>query len=396
MTLQTTLMQRLAAAEQEMIAIRRHLHKHPEISFHEKETAHYIKQFYQDLDCQVHDCGTGYGITVDIIGGHPGPKIALRADFDALAIQEDNELPFKSVNPGAMHACGHDAHTAYLLVLAKQLIRLKAELHGSIRILHQPAEEVAPGGALAMIEAGCLNQVDQVLGLHVMSSIPTGTIGYHQGETQTGRSNFTVKFTGKGGHASMPQLANDAIVAGSYFVTLLQTIISRRLDPFATASLTIGSFDGVGTFNAIKAAVTLKGDVRVMQESTRKLVRQQIEQIIQGVTATFNVHADLDYDDNYPVLYNDPQLTQTVVTALQAATIPEIKHITDCGPQDPSEDFAYYAQKRPSCFFYIGCMPEEQQNHPHHSPNFQLNEASLLIAAKAAGTAVLNLLAPEN
>lgn len=224
------------------------------------------QNYYQDMDCQVRDCGDGYGILVDIDSGKPGSKLALRADFDALAIQEDNDLPFKSQNPGVMHACGHDGHTAYMMVLAKNLINMKDQLKGSIRIIHQPAEEVSPGGAKSMIQDGALDDVDNVVGIHVMSSMPTGAIGYHYGESQTGRSDFTVKFTGKGGHASMPHLSNDAIVAGSYFVTTLQTVVSRRLDPFDTGSVTIGSFDGAGSFNAIKESVTLKGDVRVMKE----------------------------------------------------------------------------------------------------------------------------------
>lgn len=288
-----------------------------------------------------------------------------------------------------MHACGHDGHTAYLLILARELNALKTQLKGSIRIIHQPAEEVSPGGAKGMIEAGVLNDIDQVLGLHVMSSMPTGSIGYHAGETQTGRSNFTLTFTGKGGHASMPQLANDAIVAGSYFVTALQTVVSRRIDPFDTASVTIGSFDGVGSYNAIKQSVTLKGDVRVMKETTRKTVRAAIEQIIGGIEAMFGVKANLDYDDNYPVLVNDATLTASTVAALKAAALPEVSDIFDCGPQDPSEDFAYYAQEKPSLFFYIGCAVPDGKAHPHHSPDFLLNEDSLIIAAKAAGVAAL-------
>lgn len=389
MTVQETLLARLEASQAEIIAIRRHLHEHPEVSFKEKETAASIRDFYLKLGLTPVPYGEGYGLAVDIDSGHPGPHIALRADFDALAVQEDNDLPFASQNPGVMHACGHDGHTAYLLVLARELNALKAQLKGSIRIIHQPAEEVSPGGAKGMIEAGVLNDIDQVLGLHVMSSMPTGSIGYHAGETQTGRSNFTLTFTGKGGHASMPQLANDAIVAGSYFVTALQTVVSRRIDPFDTASVTIGSFDGVGSFNAIKQSVTLKGDVRVMKEATRKTVRAAIEQIIGGVEAMFGVKADLDYDDNYPVLVNDAALTASTVAALKAAALPEVNDIFDCGPQDPSEDFAYYAQEKPSLFFYIGCAVPDGQAHPHHSPDFLLNEDILIIAAKAAGVAAL-------
>ncbi len=346
MDLEQELMQRLENDEAEMIKIRRHLHEHPELSFQEKETAKYIKDYYKNLDCTVSDCGDGYGILVDIDSGQPGPKLALRADFDALAIQEDNDLPFKSQNPGVMHACGHDGHTAYTMVLAKNLIALRSQLKGSIRIIHQPAEEVSPGGAKSMVADGALDGVNHVVGIHVMSSMPTGAIGYHYGESQTGRSDFTVKFIGKGGHASMPHLSNDAIVAGSYFVTTLQTVVSRRLDPFDTGSVTIGSFDGAGSFNAIKESVTLKGDVRVMKESTRKKIREQIKQIVHGIEVTFGVTAKLDYDDNYPVLYNDPDFSQYVVKVLKDAKIPEVNQVTDFGPQDPSEDFAYFAQKK--------------------------------------------------
>jgi amidohydrolase len=392
MDLQTELMHKLEAAEPEMIRIRRHLHAHPEISFHEVKTAAYIKAFYQNLDCTVTDYGEGYGFAVDIDSGHPGKKLALRADFDALAVQEDNELPFKSQNPGVMHACGHDAHTAYMMVLAKALIELKDQLKGSVRIIHQPAEEVSPGGAKGMLADGVLTDVDNVLGVHVMTSMPTGSIGYHLNETQTGRGNFTITFTGKGGHASMPHLSNDAIVAGSYFVTALQTVVSRRIDPFDTASVTIGSFDGVGSFNAIKESVTLKGDVRIMKESTRTTVRHQIEQIAHGMEAMFGVHADIHYDDNYPVLFNDPTLTAQTIDSIKQAQLPEVTKIFDCGPQDPSEDFAYFAQDTPSTFFYIGCQTPDGANHPHHSPDFLMNEDALLIAGKAVGTVTLNYL----
>ena len=354
MTLQAQLMQQLTAAEPEMIKIRRHLHAHPEISFHEEQTAAYIKAFYRELGVSTTAYGDGYGFVVDIDSGQPGPQLALRADFDALAIQEDNHLSFKSQNANVMHACGHDGHTAYLMVLAKTLLGLKNQLRGRVRIIHQPAEEVSPGGAKGMLAAGVLDGIDNVIGLHVMSTMPTGSIAYHLNATQTGRANFTVTFTGKGGHASMPHLSNDAIVAGSYFVTALQTVISRRIDPFDTGSVTIGSFDGVGV--------------------------------------TFGVQVALDYDDNYPVLMNDATLTQRVITSIQAAQIPEITKIFDCGPQDPSEDFAYFAQAKPSTFIYAGCQTAPGETHPHHSPDFMMNEDCLLIAAKAVGTAALDYL----
>jgi amidohydrolase len=379
-------MTRLDAAKDDIIAIRRHLHAHPEVSFAEKNTSAYIKAFYADLGLTTTDYGDGYGFTVEIDSGKPGKHLALRADFDALAVQEDNDLPFKSQNPGVMHACGHDGHTAYLMVLARELNTLKNEFTGSVRIIHQPAEEVSPGGAKGMLAAGVLDGIDNVIGAHVMTNMATGEIGYHLNETQTGRANFTLKITGKGGHASMPHLSNDAIVAGSYFVTALQTVVSRRIDPFDTASVTIGSFDGAGSYNAIQQSVTLKGDVRVMKESTRVTVRQQIEQIVHGIEAMFGVTAQLDYDDNYPVLVNDPQLMTSAMNAIRTAQLPEVTEVTDVGPQDPSEDFAYFAQTKPSAFIYIGCDVADGQAHPHHSPNFLMNEDCLIIAAKAIGT----------
>lgn len=377
-TFETKLMQLLDEHQNEIIKIRRYLHEHPEVSFYEKNTAAFIRNYYRGLDCQISNCGDGYGIIVDINPGKVGKKLAWRADFDALAIQEDNNLPFKSQNLGVMHACGHDGHTAYLLVLAKCLIKLKDEINGSIRVIHQPAEEVAPGGALSMIADGALDQVDDVFGIHVMSTMPTGTVQLHPGPTQTGRANFDLTFTGKGGHASMPQLSNDAIVAGSYFVTELQTIVSRRLNPF----------DGTGSYNAIQGQVKLKGDVRVMNENTRTLIRKDIEQIVKGIDATFGVKSELDYNDNYPVLINNSVLTKEVEQWIKESNIPEITAVSDSGVVNASEDFAYFTQKKPGCFFYIGCQPEDRGIYPHHSSKFMMNENCLIVCAKAAASVI--------
>ncbi len=390
---ESELMQLLDEHKDEMIKIRRYLHEHPEPSFHEKHTAEFIKNYYRDLDCKVHDCGDGYGIVVDINVDKPGKKLAWRADFDALQIQEDNDLPFKSQNPGVMHACGHDGHTAYLLVLGKCLIQLKDKINGSIRLIHQPAEEVAPGGALSMIKDGALDDVDDICGIHVMSTMPTETVQLHAGPTQTGRANFDLTFTGKGGHASMPQLSNDAIVAGSYFVTQLQTIVSRRLNLFEVGSITIGSFDGVGSYNAIKGQVKLKGDVRVMSKETRKVIKENIEQIVKGTDVTFGVKSKLDYDDNYPVLINNRDLTRKVETWIKESDIPEVRAVKDSGVVNASEDFAYFAQKKPACFFYVGCQPKDGGIYPHHSPKFMMNEDCLIICAKSAASVICHYFA---
>lgn len=370
--------------QDEIIHIRRYLHEHPEPSFHEKETAKYIENFYKNLDCQVRHCSNGYGLIIDINPNKPGKKLAIRADFDAVSVPEENNLPFKSQNPGVMHACGHDGHTAYLLILAKCLIQLKDQIPGSIRIIHQPAEEIAPGGALSMIQDGALENVDNIVGIHVMSTMPTGTVQLHSGPTQTGRANFDLKFIGKGGHASMPQLSNDAIVAGSYFVTTLQTIVSRRLNPFDVGSVTIGSFDGVGSYNAIQQEVKLKGDVRIMDEKTRDTIREQIKQIIKGTDVTFGVKDELNYDDNYPVLINNPKFTKQIEEWLKNDGF----DIKDSKFVNASEDFAYYCQKVPGCFFYVGCQPEDGGSYPHHSPKFMMDERCLKICAESMGSVV--------
>lgn len=391
--LRTQLFKLLQQKEAELIKIRRHFHENPELSFHETETAKYIADFYAGKDCAVQTkVGGGNGLLVDIQGGKKGPFLAIRADFDALPIQEDTGLPFASKIPNVMHACGHDGHTAYMMILADCLIELKEQLAGTIRVIHQPAEEVPPGGAKGMIEAGCLDGVDHVLGIHVMSLMTVGDVLYHSGPVHTGRATFKIVMHGKGGHGSTPQDANDTIVAASQFVTAVQTIVSRRINPFDTATVTIGSFDGKGSANVIKDSVTLEGDVRIMKEETRTIVEEEFKQILDGICQTFGISYELDYANDYPVCVNDAKTTEMVVKALTEAQIPEVKQLIESGPQTPSEDFAYYAKERPSCFFFVGAHKEGTPMYPHHHPKFYIDEDCLLIAAKSMGAAVLHYL----
>jgi len=391
--LKKELMKRLKAKEPEIIRLRRYMHENPELSFHEEKTAQLIADFYEGKDCTVHrNFGGGYGILVDIEGGKPGPSLALRADFDALPIQEDTGLPFASKTPGVMHACGHDGHTAYMLILADTLIELKNDLPGRIRIIHQPAEETPPGGALGMVEAGCLNGYDHVLGAHVMSNLGLGKIAYREGPVQTGRTTFSIKLQGKGGHGSMPQDANDTIVAAAQFVTAVQTIVSRRVNPFDTATVTIGSFDGKGSANVIKDSVVLKGDVRIMTEETRTLIEKEFKQLLSGIASAFGITYELDYAHDYPVLVNDDALTKMFANTTKETDIDGVTEVVRCEPQTPSEDFAYYAQEKPSCFFYVGATKDGDEWYPHHHPKFVINEDCLLITAKVMGNAVLSYL----
>lgn len=388
MSLLDMLTQKLEEKEGRIIEMRRYLHAHPELSFEEEKTAQYIADFYKDVpvDNVETNYGGGNGVVVTIKGAQPGKTIAIRADFDALPITEETDVAFKSTNPGVMHACGHDGHTAYMLILAETLAELKSELKGTIRVLHQPAEEVPPGGALGMIKAGALEGVDHIFGIHVMSNMETGKVFYRAGNTQTGRSYFKLKVQGKGGHGSSPHTANDAIVAASSFVMNVQTIVSRHINPFDTAVVTIGSFDGKGSFNVIKDAVTLEGDVRTMSDEGRAIVEEQVRQFAEGLETSFKVKSELEYANDYPVLYNDPEVTGLVQEALEAADFAEI---LETAPQPPSEDFAYYLKEVPGTFFYVGAMPANGEWYPHHHPKFEINEDSLLISAKAMAAVVV-------
>lgn len=392
MSVKDELFRYIDSHKEEMIERRRHLHENPELSFHEDETAQYLAEFYQDKAVSL-ETGIGErGLKVTIDSGRPGKTVALRADFDALPIEEATGLPFASKNKGVMHACGHDGHTAYLMTLAEAFLSIKDQLKGKIVLIHQPAEEMPPGGALQMIKDGVLDGVDNVFGAHVMTSMKLGTVAYHHGETQNSRARFKVTVRGKGGHGSSPHEANDAIVIACQLVIALQNIVSRRLSPFENGVVTIGSFDGKGSFNVIKETVTIEGDVRAMSEETASTIEKNVKEICAGIASAYHCEIDCDYVRDYPVLYNDPEMTDLVIDAIQKADIPEVTDLIDCGPQAPSEDFSYFAKERPSCFFYIGATREGETAYPHHHPKFDIDEDCLVVAAKAMGAVALHYL----
>ncbi|ECL8005625.1 TPA: amidohydrolase [Listeria innocua] len=390
--MRTKLMNMLQERKDEITQIRRHLHEHPELSFHEAETAKFIQDFYKGKDVEVAtEVGNGHAVVVTIKGGKPGKTIALRADFDALPIEEQTDLPFKSKNPGVMHACGHDGHTAYLLVLADCLIQLKENIPGTIKIVHQHAEETPPGGAKSVVESGILDDVDQIFGIHVFPFGESGQVYYHSGYAMAGRTYFKLKIQGIGGHGSSPHMANDAIVAGAYFVTAIQTVVSRRLNPFDTGVITIGSFDGKGSFNVIKDAVELEGDVRYMNTENRDKLDAEIHRIVAGIEAMFGVSVELTYTNDYPPLYNDPAVTEQVVASLQKGLGEYLTDISTYDMLSGSEDFAYYLQKIPGVFFYIGAKPKNTQHaYFNHHPKFDIDEDALLVAAKSVADVVLD------
>lgn len=387
-----TLVERLREKEDRMIEIRRYLHQHPELSFKEVETPKYIADFYKDKDCKVETNIGQNGVKVTIDSGKPGKTLAIRADFDALPIKEETGLPFASKNEGVMHACGHDAHTAYMLILAETLIEMKDQFKGKVVVIHQPAEEMPPGGAQGMIKDGVLDGVDHVLGAHVMSTMEAGKVFYKEGFVQTGRAYFKLTVHGKGGHGSSPHMANDAIVAGANFVTTTQTVLSRRLSPFETGVVTIGSFDGKGQFNVIKDSIEIEGDVRALTDDTRDTIEKELTRLVKGLESTFGVTCDFEFNKDYPALYNDPEFTSYVADTINNAEDNDIKGVEECEPQPPSEDFAFYAVELPSTFIYSGAAPEDGEIYPHHHPKFNISESSMLVAAEAVGTVVLDYL----
>ena len=392
--MKTKLLEMLEARKEEMIQIRRYLHEHPELSFKEEKTAQYITDFYKgkDVDIQT-NVGNGYGIIVTIKGGKPGKTIGLRADFDALPILEETELTFKSKNEGVMHACGHDGHTAYMLILADCLIQLKGSLAGTVKIIHQHAEEVPPGGAKSIIESGVLDDLDAVYGVHLFPTKPAGVVSYNTAYAFAGRTYFKLTVQGQGGHGSSPHLANDSIVAAAHFVTAVQTIISRRINPFEMGVVTIGSFDGKGSFNVIKDSIVIEGDVRYMNKKTQKTIEKEIHRIVKGIEIEFGVTCALTYTADYPPLQNDEQLTIEAAEILQSANDMDIKEVIEYPTFSGSEDFAYYLEKFPGTFLVVGCKPKDvDEAHFNHHPKFDIDEDALLVAAKSVGHIVCSYL----
>ncbi|SEQ43900.1 amidohydrolase [Virgibacillus subterraneus] len=381
------LMEMLEERKDEMIEIRRHLHEHPELSFKEERTAAYIADFYKGKNVEVEtNVGNGYGIIVTLKGQLPGKTIGLRADFDALPITEETAFSFKSSNEGVMHACGHDAHTAYMLILADCLIQLRDNIKGTIKIIHQHAEEQPPGGARSIIDSGKLGELEAIFGIHVLPMAKAGTVGYHSGYSFNGRTYFKLRIQASGGHGSSPHKANDAIVAGSYFVTAVQTIISRRVDPLATGVVTIGSFDGKGSFNVIKDSIELEGDIRYSNDETQAVIDKEFHRIVGGVEELFGVTCELTYTPDYPPLYNDPELTAFVAETLEGVKDKNITEVREFPRMAPSDDFAYYLEKIPGSYFFIGCTPKGVTDpYFNHHPKFDIDEDAILIAAKSMG-----------
>jgi amidohydrolase len=385
------LFKRLAEYNSEMIEIRRHLHQNPELSFEEVETPRFIADYHTKLGLEVRTGVGGRGVVAKLKGGKPGRTVALRADFDALPIQEENDLPFKSKVPGVMHACGHDGHTATLLVLAKVLTEMKAELYGNIVFIHQHAEELAPGGAIAMIEDGCLDGVDVIYGTHLWATMATGTVGYRTGPVMAAADSFTIKIQGKGGHGAQPHKTKDSIVIGSQLVTNLQQIVSRRVNPLEAAVVSIGAFEAINAFNVIADTAQLTGTVRTFKDEVRAAIEQEIDRVAKGTCLAADATYEYIFKRGYPPVVNHKEDTEFIVNA--AKNVPGVNKLEEIEPEMGGEDFAYYLQHVQGTFFFTGAEDSTwDETYPHHHPKFKINEGALLVAANVLGAATLTYL----
>lgn len=368
-----------AALVQDLVDWRRHLHSHPELSHEEFETTKFIADLLTSFGLQPErPLKTG---VVARIGAGRGPVLALRADIDALPILQDSTLKFASRYPGRTHACGHDGHTAILLAVAKVLSQCVDELPGEVRLLFQPAEEVIDGGAARLVEAGCLDGVAAALGVHLWSSLETGLISVTPGTVLASTDEFRVVVRGRGGHAGYPHQCVDALLVAAHVVCDVQTIVSRKVDPLRPAVVTIGTFNSGSAYNVIAQESRLSGTVRTHDEHTRLHIELELRDLVTQAAAAFGAEAEFLYRRGNPPLVNDEKMAAQAVEA--ASGVVGSEAVRADPPSMGGDDFAWYAQRVPSAFVFIGARNAEiGAVFPHHHPRFAIDEDSLAIGAR--------------
>jgi amidohydrolase len=379
-----------------VVADRRHLHEHPEVAFQEFETAAFVRQRLESLG--VEDIRTGIAVTgvTGLIRGTadgPGRCILVRADMDALPIHEENDAGYSSRNDGVMHACGHDAHTAILLGVARLLTDRRDEFSGTVKLLFQPAEEMPPGGAIRMIAEGVLEEppVDAVIGLHVTSEQPAGRVIVGGGPAMAGGDLFEVTVYGKGGHAASPELAVDPVVIGSQILTAIQALASRQTDPMSTVVVSAGVFHAGEAFNVIPDTATFGGTVRAFDPHLLERTNRRIGEIASGIAGAMGGRAETRIMLGYPPTVNDPAMSELVRRAAIEAVGED--NVDTIRPAMGGEDFSHFLRARPGTFFFVGSRNEERGiTWPHHHPRFDIDEESLAAGMNAMTTSVLRYL----
>jgi len=365
----------------EIIENRRYFHKHPELSFEEFNTSKIIEKKLIEMGISNISKMAKTGLVADISGNKKGKTIALRADMDALPIQETSDVPYKSINDGVMHACGHDGHIAMLLGAGKAINEIKEKLNGNVRLIFQPAEE-GPAGATYMIKEGALKGVDEIYGIHLWNYQTIGEIGVKSGPIMAAADMFEIEIIGKGGHGATPHGTVDAVVVASHLINSLQTIVSRNTNPIESTVITVGMINGGYNFNVIADRVTLKGTSRAYTKENRNLIKKRMNEIISGLEKMFKAKIILNYKDGYPPTINNEKCAENVLFAS--------RKIVGKNAGAPylsmgGEDFSYYLENIPGCFYFVGSSPIDREplSTPHHCSHFDIDENALLIGASS-------------
>ncbi|WP_409276035.1 M20 family metallopeptidase [Neobacillus sp. SCS-31] len=365
----------------QVVEWRRYLHSNPELSFQEEKTAQFVFDTLAGFDGLELSRPTKTSVMARLIGGQPGKVLAIRADMDALPITEENEFEFKSQNPGVMHACGHDGHTAMLLGTAKVLSSLKDQIKGEVRFLFQHAEELFPGGAEEMVSAGVMDGVDLVIGTHLWSPLEIGKIGVVYGPMMAAPDTFWITVKGKGGHAALPHQTIDSIAIAAQVVTNLQHVVSRNTDPLDNLVLSVTQFTGGTTHNVIPGSVQMCGTVRSFDPKLRETMPAVMERVIKGITEAHAATYDFKYEFGYRPVINDAEVTKVIEETVREVFGEETLDLMR--PNMGGEDFSAFQQKAPGAFFYVGAGNKDKGIvYPHHHAKFTIDEDALEIGVK--------------
>ncbi|MDP3025968.1 MAG: amidohydrolase [candidate division Zixibacteria bacterium] len=366
-----------------LVKLRRELHQYPEIAYTEYKTSGIVARELRKLGIEVKIGVARTGVVSLLNKNKKGKTVALRADMDALPVTEMTNLPFKSKNPGRMHACGHDVHMSCVIGAAKILSKLKDELPGKVKFIFQPSEEVTPGGAYPMIKAGVLKnpEVNGIFGLHSDSAIPIGKIGVKNGPMMAQADDFDITIIGQGGHGARPQDGIDAIVVASAVIQALQTIPSRRISPLKSVVISIGSIEGGTARNIICDKVVLKGTARTLEKGITEKIPRLLKEIVAGVTQGYGADFELNYYEGYPVLVNNPDMTDlvrdSVINLFGREALFEVKE-----PMMGGEDFAYFLKEVQGSFIRVGIRNEKiGAVHPWHHPEWKVDEKAIEIGS---------------
>ncbi|MGE7870342.1 M20 peptidase aminoacylase family protein [Bacillus paramycoides] len=358
---------------EKLISIRRHLHEYPELSYEEFETTKTIKNWLEEANITIIDSNLETGIIAEISGNKSGPVVALRADIDALPIQEETDLPYTSKIHGKMHACGHDFHTAAMLGAAYLLKEKEASLNGTVRFIFQAAEE-SGNGACKVVEAGHLKNVQAIFGMHNKPDLPVGTIGIKDGPLMAGVDRFEIEIHGVGTHAAVPDAGVDPIVASSQIVMALQTIVSRNISSSHNAVVSVTNIHSGNTWNVIPEKATLEGTVRTFQTETREKIPALMERIIKGVSDALGVKTEFRFYPGPPAVQNDKVLTDFSIQTAEKMNL----NVISPNPSMAGEDFSFYQQEAPGSFIFMGTSG----THEWHHPAFTVDEKALPISAE--------------